>query len=45
MDRYLFHKKGRPGQPHHGASYYWLMAALILVPAVAYMLWAAMSAK
>lgn len=36
MDRHLFHSKGRPRQPHHRASYYWLMAGLILLPALAY---------
>lgn len=39
MDHYLFHSKGHPGQPRHGANYYWLMALLILVPALAYMSW------
>ncbi|XQU77450.1 hypothetical protein EPAKOI_005231 (plasmid) [Cupriavidus sp. H18C2] len=44
MDHYLFHSRGRPGQPHHGANYYWLMAALLLIPALAYVAWELFSA-
>lgn len=36
MDRYLSHSKGRSRQPYQRANYYWFMAGLILVPALAY---------
>lgn len=39
MDRYLFHKKGPFGRPYRRPGYYWVIAAVILVPAALFLLW------